>query len=284
MGRAAALANELGHVRSAPPDILPPAVTSFPGLIPPPAQQLNLNLVPIRPQAPAILKPEMEVSTYMSTEAQINANRQNAQYSTGAITPEGRRKVRMNSLKHGFAGQTVVLPPHEYVPFRDHFESFRQEYRPKGPTEEFLVQSLASLSWSAEQIRAQAITITTLAGTDINPVHTNTTPERDAAIGQVRSIDRLAPMMDLLSKYEARKMRSFTNTHKQLVQTQATRKAQEKAELTEAALYRKACKLHRAPDELEWHPSENGFVCSLEQIDRHIYLQDRLTRPKQAAA
>ena len=220
----------------------------------------------------------------MSTEAQINANRQNAQHSTGAITPEGRRKVSMNSLKHGFASQTIVLPPHELQPFKDHFASFRQEYRPKGPTEEFLVQSLASLSWSAEQIRAQSFNLTTLAGTDINPRHTNTTPERDAAIGQTRSIDHLSARLDLLSKYEARKMRMFTNAHKQLVQTQANRKAQEKAELTEAALYRKACKLHRAPNEAEWHPSENGFVCSVAEIDRHLYLQDRLTRPLQAAA
>ena len=45
----------------------------------------------------------------MATQAQINANRKNAQKSTGPKTPEGRDAVRLNGLKHGLASEILVL-------------------------------------------------------------------------------------------------------------------------------------------------------------------------------
>jgi len=47
----------------------------------------------------------------MTTESQINANRQNAQQSTGPRTDEGKAKVAQNATKHGlFSQKTVVIP------------------------------------------------------------------------------------------------------------------------------------------------------------------------------
>ncbi|MHC4331688.1 MAG: hypothetical protein ACYSWW_26580 [Planctomycetota bacterium] len=37
----------------------------------------------------------------MSTEAQVNANRENAKKSTGPRTPEGKTAVSQNAVKHG---------------------------------------------------------------------------------------------------------------------------------------------------------------------------------------
>jgi hypothetical protein len=44
-----------------------------------------------------------------ATEAQINANRQNAAHSTGPKTEEGKERSRRNSLKHGMTGDGIVL-------------------------------------------------------------------------------------------------------------------------------------------------------------------------------
>ena len=45
----------------------------------------------------------------MATEKQFEANRLNAQKSTGPRTPEGRAAVRLNGVKHGLTAETIVL-------------------------------------------------------------------------------------------------------------------------------------------------------------------------------
>ena len=221
----------------------------------------------------------------MISESQLNANRANAQKSTGPQSPETKRKVGMNAIKHGFAGQTVVIPAHDTEAYEEHFASFRREYRPVGPTEEFMVQSLADLTWSVQNMRMQATAILTMAGCKSHGItNTGATPEADAVLGQSISVDSMGPRLNLLSVYEARKMRLFHTTLKALEERQARRKAQHKADLIEAAIYRKACKLHQDPTQPEWHPNENGFVCSMEELDRHIHMQDLIHKPLKAAA
>ena len=45
----------------------------------------------------------------MSTKAQINANQQNAQKSTGPRTAHGKAVVSQNAVKHGlFAAEAVI--------------------------------------------------------------------------------------------------------------------------------------------------------------------------------
>jgi uncharacterized protein YchJ len=54
----------------------------------------------------------------MATSAQISANQANAHLSTGPRTPEGKAVSSQNSMRHGFAAQTVLLPgedPAEYT-------------------------------------------------------------------------------------------------------------------------------------------------------------------------
>ena len=46
----------------------------------------------------------------MISEKQLDANRRNAQLSTGPQTPEGRAAVRHNALTHGLTAQYAVLP------------------------------------------------------------------------------------------------------------------------------------------------------------------------------
>ncbi|MHC4750707.1 MAG: hypothetical protein ACYTFW_12625, partial [Planctomycetota bacterium] len=50
----------------------------------------------------------------MSTEAQINANQQNSQKSTGPRTAEGKAAVSQNAVKHGlFASEAVIKGENE---------------------------------------------------------------------------------------------------------------------------------------------------------------------------
>jgi hypothetical protein len=219
----------------------------------------------------------------MSSDAQINANRENAKKSTGP-SQEGRKKTRMNATTHGYAGQTVVIPDHEVEAYRNHFDAFHAEYRPVGPTETFLVHSLADLSFGTSQIRTVATNRLYLAGA--RPVHNTNeshSPETENAMAQAFSAKDIAPSINTLGIYEARKMRLFTTTRKELLAIQTERKLREKEELEEAARLRQADQKTRQPHENEWHPSENGFVCSLAEIDRYIFRQNRRNQLLNAA-
>jgi hypothetical protein len=197
------------------------------------------------------------------SEAQLKANRENAQHSTGPTSTTGKRKVALNPLTHGFAGKTVLIAAHEEAAYIKHFRDFRAEYKPKGPTEQFLVQSLAELSFSAQQIRAQIDNLIALGGAMCKPMLESGNSEVDFAIAQATSLEANMPKINLLGIYEQRKMRLFTNARKELADIQAARKAAEQEELEEACQYRLV-----TPG--NWNPADDGFACSLAEVDRYI--------------
>jgi hypothetical protein len=64
-------------------------------------------------QAPGV--PRMPTS-----QARIDANRRNAKRSTGARTPEGRRRSSQNALKHGLRSRAIVISrPEIPIKFRN---------------------------------------------------------------------------------------------------------------------------------------------------------------------
>jgi hypothetical protein len=202
------------------------------------------------------------------SEAQLKANRENAQHSTGPTSTTGKRKVALNPLTHGFAGKTVLIAAHEEAAYIKHFRDFRAEYKPKGPTEQFLVQSLAELSFSAQQIRAQIDNLIALGGAMCKPMLESGNSEVDFAIAQATSLEANMPKINLLGIYEQRKMRLFTNARKELADIQAARKAAEQEELEEACQYRLV-----TPG--NWNPADDGFACSLAEVDRYIAVNRR---------
>src|ERR1700680_2536992 len=66
----------------------------------------------------------------MATEKQFEANRQNAQKSTGPKTPEGRAAVRVNGVKHGLTAETIVLKGESEADFHRHARFLRSRARP----------------------------------------------------------------------------------------------------------------------------------------------------------
>jgi hypothetical protein len=202
------------------------------------------------------------------SEAQLRANRENAKLSTGPTSPAGKRKVALNPMTHSFAGQTVLIAAHEEADYQKHFKDFRAEYKPKGPTEQFLVQSLAELSWSAQQIRAQVNNLLSLGGAKCEPMLVSGDNQVDFAIAQATALEANMAKINLLGIYEQRKMRLFTNTRKELVAIQAQRKLTEQEEVEEASFYRKA-----SPG--NWNPADDGFACSVADVDRYIAITRR---------
>src|SRR2546428_11252189 len=67
----------------------------------------------------------------MTTPAQIEANRRNAQKSTGPKTAQGRAVVSLNGLRHGLRAETAVLPFEDPAEFAKLKQELEQEFRPR---------------------------------------------------------------------------------------------------------------------------------------------------------
>jgi hypothetical protein len=91
----------------------------------------------------------------MATEKQFQANRQNAQKSTGPKTPEGRAAVRLNGVKHGLTAETIVLKGESEADFTNLLDSLEAEHDPVTPTEEALVVQLAMATWRLRRLYHQ---------------------------------------------------------------------------------------------------------------------------------
>jgi hypothetical protein len=75
----------------------------------------------------------------MASNAQITANQHNASLSTGPKTPEGKAAAARNATKHGLSGTFTILPHENQQEFDILLASFRDEFKPVGEHESFLV-------------------------------------------------------------------------------------------------------------------------------------------------
>jgi hypothetical protein len=97
----------------------------------------------------------------MATAAQIEANRRNSEKSTGPRTEEGKNRSRFNAVDHGCRANILVLPTEQFGEYEKEREAWRLSFRPRNPSEEFLVDRLVSLGWQEKRIdRAQAARLT----------------------------------------------------------------------------------------------------------------------------
>src|SRR5579871_6217347 len=141
----------------------------------------------------------------MISERQLNANRRNAQLSTGPRTPEGRAAVSQNALRHGLASQTTVLPNENPEEFRELRDALFDEYDPSGPTETLLVEQMAMAAWRLRRLRAVETGLFALRMAQL-PRDENDLDPRSRAYAYDASGSRA---IDSLTRYETRIERSF---------------------------------------------------------------------------
>ena len=84
----------------------------------------------------------------MASAAQIEANRRNAQKSTGPKTDEGKARVRRNAFKHGMTARTImpVLPQEDPKDLEDRTQQAITAMKPRNPLELDLVRRAVRLS------------------------------------------------------------------------------------------------------------------------------------------
>ncbi len=77
----------------------------------------------------------------MTSEKQIEANRENAQQSTGPKTPEGKAASRFNAITHGVLRES--LTEYEENLYPKYLEELSEELEPKGFLEMILLERVA---------------------------------------------------------------------------------------------------------------------------------------------
>jgi hypothetical protein len=88
----------------------------------------------------------------MATINQIRANRSNAKKSTGPNTPEGKDKVRFNSLVHGLRAESAVIPGEDQDKFDQHLAQLSAAWMPQDIMEKSLVEQIAVTQWKLARI------------------------------------------------------------------------------------------------------------------------------------
>ena len=133
----------------------------------------------------------------MATPAQISANRENAQKSTGPRTEEGKARSSKNATKHGFNSKEFIVGEDQQEEFASLNESLRKQVSPLGALEREVFTQLLHAAWNLRRVRRLEAE---LAAGDIDPL-------ADASLdGQ----------LDRLARYQVRFERSFYRAMKEL--------------------------------------------------------------------
>ena len=83
----------------------------------------------------------------MLTDAQILANRLNAQKSTGPRTIEGKAAVSQNAVRHGLSAERDVIASESQADFDLFRRQLLDELCPLSPMETILAERIVALSW-----------------------------------------------------------------------------------------------------------------------------------------
>jgi hypothetical protein len=90
----------------------------------------------------------------MTSLRQIEANRRNAQLSTGPVTEEGKKRSRQNALRHGLTAETVIDALEDAEDYAAFELAVTSDYDAQSAVERELVLRLASLLWRLRRATA----------------------------------------------------------------------------------------------------------------------------------
>jgi hypothetical protein len=140
------------------------------------------------------------------SEARLQANKANAQLSTGPRTPEGKAISAANSRTHGLCSKDLVIAPEEQPEFdalqADHF----RELKPDNVIEQTLFEQVVAASWNLRRIRR----IEAALQDGLDPL---------AAIKD----ETLQKQLDRLARHQTRLERSYHRAVKELKALQTER-------------------------------------------------------------
>jgi hypothetical protein len=154
----------------------------------------------------------------MATIQQIQANRLNAQKSTGPRSPEGKAVSRFNAAKTGIDAKSQIIPGEDPVELQDLIEEYRERWQPSTPEQRLLVDILVQDEWLLRRFRRIDAEIFECEIQDA------WTPKKDCPAGQAfgRGADTFSRLQRRIDSTE----RSYHRALKELQRLESERRAQ----------------------------------------------------------
>lgn len=215
----------------------------------------------------------------MATQAQMAANRSNAEKSTGPTSEAGKSRSRHNALRHGLTAQVSAFSEEDRAAYAEFTADLIASLRPEGEMELQFARSVADAYWRLNRTRAIDTNLFALALSeetgDFGDFDAED-PDIHAALSQARTFRDNAKSFNLLSIYEQRLNRSlhrdFDCLRKLQAERQARYEAARRADLEQALLVKefnesKGLPFNPATDA----ESEFGFVFSTREIELEIF-------------
>jgi hypothetical protein len=208
-----------------------------------------------------------EIKEKEASEARRNANRANAQHSTGPRTEEGKAKSSMNAVKTGLTGRTVVLPTDDIHAYYDHLDRHFLKFAPATDDEKALTQSISDTEWRLLRIAPLESGIYAVGRRKLADLFLEEKdPDNRRALIDAEIFMTFRRDFSNLALQE-RRLRSQRNADvAELEKLQKDHRDKEAADVKRAtALYKSSRKLG-----VPFDPAFFGFVFSIEELENHI--------------
>jgi len=180
----------------------------------------------------------------MATEAQVLANRLNAQKSTGPRTAAGKAVVSQNAVTHGLLARKTVISGEDPGQFETYRAQLLAELHPAGVLEAVLAERIVGLAWRLRRADClQAEVFDTLLARENTPYakrclahlyfgSENGPDPRDSALGRIVISDfRCAKVLERMGLYERRIEQGLYRTLDELEKVRRLRCAEPPAAL-----------------------------------------------------
>lgn len=173
----------------------------------------------------------------MATDAQIFANQQNSQHSTGPKTDSGKAASCKNNLKYGLTGSSfTVLDFEDQEEYDNVLCGLRFEHQPSTMTESILVENMAQSYW----LRKRALYL-----------------QEECCTDEELSLDEQQRQLALFIRYQTTHDRAFHRALNNLLKLRAERRKQEigfeSQKRAEAAESRREAAEKRKQDHHKWN-------------------------------
>ena len=213
---------------------------------------------------------------------QIEANRRNAQQSTGPRSDAGKQKSSLNAMRHGLTARVVVLPTEDLAAYQRFSTEYLADLAPETFAERQHAQTIIDTQWRLNRVRAIEDGMLALGhyGPEgqIDPGH----PELHAVLTAAAAYREHSQAFLNLSMHEQRLHRVLTNATKTLEDLKTARTSARQTALDAAVAQQNMNKMLGQPNPTRPGPSTNGFVFTPEQIETESHRQRRQFESKLA--